>query len=759
MRRMSIPAGKPEIFELEPRGMQRGVTMEIKLIGTNLIGLTEIKLSNPKLKGELIRENEWKTNTAWARITATADLPRNSYEISVKNTNAESSRLKLYVDDLPTVYESATNKMPALKLPISFWGRIDPRGDADDIVFEAQSGQLVVFDLAAQSIGSKVKAMLTLFDDKGVLLASKNGFDGGDPLLDFKIPATGRYRVRVSDEMAGGSRDHFYRLSMGAFTEVVGCYPIGVTPNSESDVELIGFNLPAGSKAHVKAGMSGEVEVPLDTEKFRSRKPLKVIIGSGPELVETEPNDTVDHAMPISAPAVVNGRIWHKDGQPDVDLYKFEAKRGQRWIIETFAAQRGSPVDTKLEILHADGKPVERAVLQAVRNSQINFRPVDSVAANMRLDNYLEMDLDEYYYMQGDVTRILRMPQGPDSDMLFYTSNGKRRAWFDTTATAHSLDEVGYIVEAHPPGEKLEPNGLPVFPINYENDDESQRQLGTDSRVHFNVQEDGTYIVRVTDTRGYSGERFVYRLILREAKPDFNVTLNGANPTVELGSGREFSVTATRLDGFEGEIKVAISNLPPGFTVSSPLVIEAGHNDAKATLNATMDAMQPDMTNTPAITATASAMIDGKEVTKKVNDLGKIKLGDKPKLWVYLEPTDTPISTNALTHVSEKPLELTITPGQSIPAWIKVRRNGHEELITFTVENLPFGIIVDNIGLNGVLIPKGENERQIFLNAAKWVADMDRPCYAIENQAGRQTSLPVMLHVRHATGVSTAQAH
>ena len=62
--------------------------------------------------------------------------------------------------------------------------------------------------------------------------------------------------------------------------------------------------------------------------------------------------------------------------------------------------------------------------------------------------------------------------------------------------------------------------------------------------------------------------------------------------------------------------------------------------------------------------------------------------------------------------------------------------------------NLPHGVIVDSIGLNGVLIPKGENDRQIFLTAAKWVPETDRLCYAIENEAGRQTSMPVMLYVR-----------
>src|SRR5712671_1789796 len=101
-----VPPGKAEIFQLEPRGVQRGVTARIKLVGTNLIGLTELKLHNPKLKGELLAEPEITTNEAWIEITAAPDLARGSYEVSVKNTNSESSKLKLYVDDLPQAYEA-----------------------------------------------------------------------------------------------------------------------------------------------------------------------------------------------------------------------------------------------------------------------------------------------------------------------------------------------------------------------------------------------------------------------------------------------------------------------------------------------------------------------------------------------------------------------------------------------------------------------------------------------------------------------------
>jgi hypothetical protein len=56
--------------------------------------------------------------------------------------------------------------------------------------------------------------------------------------------------------------------------------------------------------------------------------------------------------------------------------------------------------------------------------------------------------------------------------------------------------------------------------------------------------------------------------------------------------------------------------------------------------------------------------------------------------------------------------------------------------------------MIDNIGLNGVLIPKGENSRQIFLRALKWVPETDRLFYVQANQEGDPTSLPVLLHVR-----------
>jgi hypothetical protein len=635
---------------------------------------------------------------------------------------------------------------------VSAWGNLDKLGDSDEWEITGRTGDTLVFDLAAKSLGSKANAVITLTDSEGHVLASNNDYDDVDPLIAFTLPRDGAYRLRVADVMLAASPEHFYRLSVGKLPLVTAAYPTTAPANQETEVELIGFNLPAERKAKVKTADKGEVEVAIDPERFRARRSLKVAVADVPHVTESEPNDQPGKATKLGNPGVASGRIWSSSGR-DADLFSFEAATAQKLVITTSAAKRESPVDTRIEVLHADGEPVERLLLQAVRNSAITFRPITSTQNEARVENWEEMELNELLYMQGEVVKLFRAPQGPDSAFLFYAKAGQRRTYFDTSAAAHALDEVCYIVQPHRPGAKLIQNGLPVFPLLYENDDDGERKLGSDSRLYFTPPTNGTYLVRVTDTRGFSGERFVYDLSIREAQPDFKVTLEGASPTVPTGSGQSFTVNVDRIDDFQGEVRVEITVLPPGFVASTPLVVEAGHTEAKGTLFANPDAPRPDEASAKTSKLVATATVNGKVVTREANNFGTIKLGEKPKVFVSMERYEEGNTNSA----SPEPLELTIEPGKVVSAWLRIQRNGHDDLVTFQVDNLPHGIIVDNIGLNGVLIPKGENERQIFLTAAKWVQETDRLCYAIENQAGKQTSRPVLLKVRKPGSKMTAQ--
>lgn len=608
-----LPAPKPELSSIDPRGLRRGETVRARLAGKNLAGAAEVRVHGAGLKAALLPEGG--PDFVWAELAAAPEAPIGPVELSVRTEAGESGRLAVHIDDLPQVPEREPNDAPAqavsAPLPASFWGTLSSRLDADHFAFEGRAGEQIVLDVAARRLGSKAEIVLALSDASGRILASNVDFEGeADPLVAYTLPADGRYTVRVADLQMGGSPEHFYRLSVGRLPLVTACYPLAVPAGRESRVRLVGYNLPPDASVTLAPARPGEWDLPLEPGRARVRRALKVLATEGPEALEAEDNDAPARAMPIPAPGAVSGRF---DRAGDADLYRFEARRGQRWVIETQAAQRGSPADTRVEILDAAGRPVPRVLLRAVRDSYITFRPVASDARGARLWQWEEMDLDQYLYMQGEVVRLFRAPRGPDSEWDFYALGGRRIGYFDTSPTAHALDEPCYIVEPHPPGATFPPNGLPTFTLYYANDDDALRRLGTDSCVHFTAPADGAYLVRVTETRGFSGDRYVYRLIVREAHPDFRVRVEGADARIPAGSGRAFTVHVDRIDGFDGPVRIDAEDIPAGYRISTPLVVEAGHFQAEGTVFAETDAPK-----TPAgrPRLTARAVVDGREVVR-----------------------------------------------------------------------------------------------------------------------------------------------
>lgn len=458
------------------------------------------------------------------------------------------------------------------------------------------------------------------------------------------------------------------------------------------------------------------------------------------EAAEAEPNDAPETAQPLTLPALVSGKFHTPDGRADVDLYRFPSKAGQVWLLETNAARSKSPADTKLEVLHADGTPVQRALLQAVRDSWINFRPIDSSQLQVRVEFWEEMDLDQFLYMNGEIGKFFLAPRGPDSGYDFYANNGKRRTYFDTTATAHAKDEPVYIVEAYPPTANLIDNGLPVFPLYFVNDDDGERELGSDSRLTFIAPADGEYLVRVTDARGFQGDSYTYKLTVRPPKPDFAVNVETRNVKVPAGSGQRLKFGVDRIDNFHDPIRIDIANLPPGYHAASPTVIEAGHLSTTSVLTAAADAEPASKEAWDAVTVTATATVNGALVTKSIGSLGEVKLEKPAQIRVVLVPDDL--------NVVADDGGLILAPGTTITAMIRVERNGFDGDVKFDVDNLPHGVIVDNIGLSGVLVRANETERQIFLTARPWVRDTTRWINAVAQGQGNQASAAIPLHIR-----------
>jgi hypothetical protein len=760
-KKMAAP--KPTLERAEIRGLQRGIANQVKLIGKDLAALTEIKSHSAEVKARLLADPKPTATAAWAELTVSEKAPRAPLEVSVINAQGESARIKLHVDVLPQIGESTNTVTMLPSLPVGVWGELTPLGDTDTYEFTARKGQQLVFELSVKAVGSGIPSpRLRLLDGHGVQLADAQPFTAGeDAFLIHTISHNGTYHLEVSDSTLATSKDQFYRLSIGELPYVAMLHPNTLQVGEPTRVELTGANLGAYSSVLVEAKMKSETVVPLPDD-YRSRTSLKLLVEEMPAMAELEPNNSVSEAQPAKIPSMINGRLQtgKKQSVPDIDLYRFEAMEGESLVFETLAAQRGSLADTKIEVLHLDGSPVPRVLLQATRDSwNKSARTIDPVTVEIRTEFWEEMELNQYLYMAGEVGKLYRWPFGPDSGFQMYFRDNKRVTYFGTTAASHALYEPFYIVEPHPPGTKLVPNGLPSFTLNYENDDDELRYLGSDSRLLFKAPKTGAYLVRISDSRGLNGELHNYRLTIRPANPDYRVRVAGINPSVPPGNGRAVTIEVDRLDGFDGEIKVDIKDLPSGFYSSSPVTVQAGHFTAEGIIYALPDAKAPAMPDAIKAKAIATAIINGKPVIHEANRLGTIKLDAPPKFLLSLIPTNT----TSVTIGSQVIPEIIIHPGETVSAFIKVQRKGETNLINLDMDNLPHGVIVDNVGLNGVQIRAGEDEREIFLMAFKWVPETDRLCQVVVKSAratagsqGLQTSFPVMLKVRHKKPATTA---
>ncbi len=467
---------------------------------------------------------------------------------------------------------------------------------------------------------------------------------------------------------------------------------------------------------------------------------------------EHEPNNVPDRANRLMLPARVTGAIdGTAAGRSDADLFRFAAKAGEQWVFEINAARSQSKLDSYVEVLDGQGNRVPRVLLQAVRDSYFTFRGKnDHETDDFRVFNWDEMRINDYLYAGGEVVKFWLYPRGPDSGFVAYPGRGNRWGYFDTTPLAHALGEPCYVVAPHPPGTKLVANGLPVFSLYYENDDDAHRELGKDSRLFFTAPADGEYLVKVKDVRGFQGSEFRYTLTVRERRPDFSVALTGADPAVGAGGAKEFKLAAKRLDGFEGPIRVDITDVPPGFRATTPLVIEAGQLEALGVIEAEANATPPPAPLAKASKVTATARIGEFEVTHAVNNLGMIKLAAAPKVRVTIGPAEGGPRPESAS--SDGPLEFAIEPGQTITLTVKIERKGYGGQVFFGKEgagrNLPFGVIVDNLGLNGLLVLENQPERVFFITADASTPEQVRHFHLTTAVEGGQSSRPILLRVK-----------
>jgi WD40 repeat protein len=603
-----------------------------------------------------------------------------------------------------------------IELSATIVGAIDRAGAVDFYRFEAKTNQ----EVGVQAVVADAKTfdpIVQLTDEAGKLLAE------GPGLLGHVCRQPGTCYLSIRDrEFRGGGLG--YRLNVGEVPVVTAVFPLGLQRGSEGGVDLLGVNL--GDTRSVM------VQVPANAA-VGSRIPLAVKTPHGPPLGNVSvavgefpgPMPGSVGAPPIRGrlpvPGTADGAIRAStpdDKQESADYWQFAAKKGERLVVEVEARRLGTQLDSFIEILDARDQPVARATLRCVARTYSTFRDHDSQTPGIRLETWNELATDDYLYVGSELMRIQALPRHPDDDCRFFSVNNQRVGFLDTTPTHHPQGAPMYKVSLHPPGTTFPPNGFPVVTLFYRNDD-GGAAYGKDSRLFFDPPETGDYRVRVSDARGQGGKQHGYRLTVRPPRPNFQLRFSPTSPTVWRGGAVPITVTADRIDGFDGPIEIRPENLPPGF--SAPRTsISAGETTTAFALFAEANAPEPD--KSPNLKLIGAASIAEREVLAEAT-------GSKPQL----APPGEIVAT------VEKD-EISVQPGKSVKLTVNIeRRNGFKGRVPLDVRGLPHGVRVLDIGLNGILITEAVSSRTLEIYCEPWVKPTEHPFVVLGRREGKNT--------------------
>ena len=341
--------------------VQRGQTLEIAIIGSNLAAVSSAGMRDPQgLEATLLKADKPEDGRTRLKLAAAADAAPGEREIRLIMPTGVSNPLRVVVEQYPLLAESEPNNQPrqaqSAVLPAVLLGTIGSAGDVDCFRFDARKGQRLVFDVGAARTGSALDATVAFYDASGRELAANNDTHGADPFLAVDVPADGSYTLEVRDLQYRGGGGYAYRIQAGAIPFVEALVPMTSQRGKVALVQAVGHNLQGSDriKLDLTYSQAGQVRVRATTPLGVSNA-LPFEITDVPPVIEAEPNDDADKAKTVSLPAEVAGRI---EREGDEDLYRFTVPQKQMVNLEVIARRFGSPVDALLTLRNAKDNAV-----------------------------------------------------------------------------------------------------------------------------------------------------------------------------------------------------------------------------------------------------------------------------------------------------------------------------------------------------------------------------------------------------------------
>jgi hypothetical protein len=762
----------PTVARISPEGMQRGTTASFVLEGRSLSEASAIIFDAPGLSAKVSEITDvpekitgpragvdlgaqvpmGKKQTARLEITVAKDATPGLHRFRVRTPLGTSNLVVLAVGALPEIKRPATTEMDAgappqtVQLPATLIGTIARTGEKHIYRFAGKAGEEIVFSVTASALGSKLGSMLVLSDNAGQTLAtSARSANTRDAELDFKLPRNEDYTISIADRDLGGGEGYFYRLDGGDLPYVSGVFPLGVRAGKAAQVSVQGINLGGLREVNVvpPGNADGWTTMPLDVvgDGIRPVNEVRLAVGNEPDTLESEPNDTIARAQTVSLPVTINGHIdggAGRGGNPDEDYFRFHATKGERLSIDIAAARLGSALDSVIEVLDAQGNAIPRATIRCLNETTTTLSDRDSRTDGIRLVSTSGLREGDYLMVGDELNRIQFIPDQPDADATLSSMGELRVAYLGTSPDVHAVNTPVYKAQILPPDAEFPSNGLPVFHLTWRNDDGGQG-YGADSKLDFVAPADGDYFVHLKDVRAMEGPDFAYRLTIRDEAADFRLRAEPANPNIPRGGSIPVTVSLDAIRGFDGPIEIAVQGLPKGVS-ANPAVIPAGQISTVVVLSAASDAA----TDAPLarIEFVGHAQVNGRDLMRTAN--GDMPAAQALQLASITPPPDVVVTTDSS--------DVSLEPGKEITVTLHVERhNNFKGRVPCSIENLPPGVRVVNVGLNGVLVTEAQSSRTFTLRAEDWAQPVKQPIFVVgmveSNAPTLHPSAPLLLKV------------
>ncbi|HRA88398.1 MAG TPA: hypothetical protein PK992_10015 [Planctomycetaceae bacterium] len=354
--------------------------------------------------------------------------------------------------------EQALRKRPAeeaevkIELPCTVNGQV-ASGEVNTYRFQARKGQRLVVACAARelipfiadAVPGWFQPVISVLNARGEELSYNDDFGfKPDPTLLFEVPDDGEYQVRIFDAIYRGREDFVYRISIGELPLLTGLFPLGGTDATLAQVQWQGWNVEG---AQVRLATRDEAQgiqwVTVVKEGLVSnRLPFQISQQAG--LSDTEPNNAIQNAQPLTLPAVVNGRI---DAPGDWDVFEIPAVAGETIVAETTARRLDSPLDSVLKITDRLGNVIAVNDDHADVASGLNTHHADSyVMFDAPADGPIYVHLGDTARTGGDAFAYrLRIshPQ-PDFELRVTPSGVSLRGNNGATLNVYAIRKDGY---------------------------------------------------------------------------------------------------------------------------------------------------------------------------------------------------------------------------------------------------------------------------------------------------------------------------